>query len=97
LWKWLQSINSNQFLPADFTVVPPGIAAHPATAETRRIYSFAERFGVVTDVSTPVKTACRLQSGDMMPTQGAFHILHRVSPDYGRHPEWARPVVWRNP
>jgi hypothetical protein len=94
LLKRLRSINSGLLLTGDFIEVSAWIAAHPATTWARRIDSLAEGFGVVvTDVSTPVKTTCRLQSSSMMPAQGALHVLHQVSPDYGRHPEWGRPVV----
>jgi hypothetical protein len=93
LLKRLRSINSGLLLTGYFIEVSAWIAAHPATTRARRIDSLAEGFGVVTDVSTPVETACRLQSSSMMPAQGALHVLHRVSPDYGRHPRWVRPVV----
>ena len=63
------------------------ITAHPATARGGGVNDFSKRLGILSNVTSPVKTTCFFQSGGVVFAQSAFHVLHTDSPGYGRHPE----------
>jgi hypothetical protein len=89
----LLSINCAAFLAGEFVLISPGVAAHPAATRRWGIDNFADQLGIVSYIPTPVKSTSCLQPDSMVTAQGALHILHGISPRYGRHPAWARPVV----
>ncbi len=86
-------VDSAEFLTSQFFEVTAGIAAHPTAAGRRGINNFTEKFWFVPNIPPPMVTTCMLQPCRVVTTQGAFHVFHTGSPDYGRYPEWGRPVV----
>ena len=86
-------VDRAKLLTSELLEVAAGLAAHPAAAGRRGINDFTEKFRLMPNIPPPMVTPCTLQPCRVVTAQGALHVFHTESPDFGRQPGWARPVV----
>jgi len=89
----LSLVDGAALLTGQFLEVTTGIATHPTATGRRGIDNLTEQFRLMPNITSPMVTTCMLQPCRVVTAQGSLHVFHTDSPDYGRHPGWARPVV----